>query len=385
METIVDYLKREQRTFREAPLCPPDSLVFSTMVYFNLEAAPCFSGEPAQRILLHDVVALSQPSELTSGSWLEDSDLTEAFYERVMASRRLRDVEVGFYVHETAEFVEKQFCAMTFFLPDGSAYLAFRGTDGSLAGWKEDFNLCFKEVIPSQTAAVSYLSGVASSFDGPMYVGGHSKGGNLAEYAALVCDESAYSRISGVFNHDGPSFLEDPSPRIDEERFSAIFQKTVPASSIFGMLLERRRDFDIVQSNAMPIMSHAPFSWLVEGSDFVYERELVKSTAVFDRTLNDWLTSVTPEARERFIDTLYELFTSTKATTWSEFQTNLFRNVKQLLSQGRSLDQETRDFIVRTFKTALDILRQETVRTLLPGPGSNGKNLPRKEAYRPRG
>lgn len=385
METIVDYLKREQRTFGEKALCPPDSLVFSTIVYFNLEAAPCFTGETAQRALLHDIVALSDSCELMSGSWLEDSELKESFYDRVMASRRLRDVEVGFYVHETAESVEKQFCAMTFFLPDGSAYLAFRGTDGSLAGWKEDFNLCFKEVIPSQTTAVSYLSGVASSFDGAIYVGGHSKGGNLAEYSSLVCDEIVYRRIAGVFNHDGPSFLEDPSPRIEDGRYSEIFQKTVPASSVFGMLLERRRDFDIVQTNAMPILSHAPFSWLVDGDDFVYERELGKSTVVFDRTLNDWLASVTPEARERFIDTLYELFTSTNASTWSEFQTNLFKNVRQLLSQGRSLDQETKSFIIRTFKIALGILRHETARTLLLNPVSNGRWLPRREAYRPRG
>lgn len=385
METIVDYLKREQRTFRESPLCPPDSLVFSTIVYFNLEAAPCFSGQPTERALLHDIVALSDPSELMSGSWLEDSELKESFYDRVMASRRLRDVEVSFYVHETAESVEKQFCAMTFFLPDGSAYLAFRGTDGSLAGWKEDFNLCFKEVIPSQASAVSYLSGVASSFDGSIYVGGHSKGGNLAEYSALVCDESVYRRVVGVYNHDGPSFLEDPSPRIEDGRFGEIFQKTVPASSIFGMLLERRRDFDIVQSNAMPVLSHAPFSWLVEGDDFVYERELGKSTVVFDRTLNDWLASVTPEARERFIDTLYELFTSTNAATWSEFQTNLFGNVRLMLSQGRSLDQETKSFIVKTFRIALSILRQETAKTILSGPAANAKFLPRKDAYRPHG
>lgn len=383
METIVDYLRREQRTFAEEPLGPPDSLVFSTIVYFDLEAAPCFSGQPSERALLHDIVALSDPAKLTSGSWLEDSDLTPSFYDRVMASRRLRDVEVGFYVHETAESVEKQFCAMTFFLPDGSAYLAFRGTDGSLAGWKEDFNLCFKEVIPSQTTAVSYLSGVASSFDGPIYAGGHSKGGNLAEYAALVCDETVYARIEGVYNHDGPSFLEDPSPRIDEERFARIYHKTVPASSIFGMLLERRRDFDIVQSNAMPVLSHAPFSWLVEGDDFVYERELLKSATVFDRTLNDWLASVTPEARERFIDTLYELFASTNATTWSEFQTNLLRNLRQLVAQGRSLDPGTKKFIARTFRIALSILRQETARSLLPGPAA--RRALRKELYRPQG
>ena len=147
-------------------------------------------------------------------------------------------MELAFYANERSDAVEKQFSATTFVVPgrvaaqaEGAPYedgcgmragrdefacLAFRGTDGSFAGWKEDFNLCFKEVIPSQRAAAAYLSGVASAVEGPLAAGGHSKGGNLAEFAALVVDEGAYARLAGVYNHDGPSFLDDPSPRIHD-------------------------------------------------------------------------------------------------------------------------------------------------------------------------
>ena len=198
---------------------------------------------------------------------------------------------------------------------DEFACLAFRGTDGSFAGWKEDFNLCFKEVIPSQRAAAAYLSGVASAVEGPLVACGHSKGGNLAEFAALVVDEGAYARLAGVYNHDGPSFLDDPSPRIHDGRFATLLHKTVPESSAFGMILERRPDYRVVQSSALSVFQHEPFSWQVDGDDFVYQDALNRAAVFFDEALDAWLRGKTPAERERFIDTIYELFASTEAST----------------------------------------------------------------------
>ncbi len=365
METIVDYIEREQRTFDECPFCPPDSLVFSILSYLNFEAYPRGGMAPQDNVLLHDVLSLTPLGGLANDNWLEDAgETTASFLLAMRASRRFRSIRVGYYAHETSESIEKQFCAATFFLPDGSAYVSYRGTDGTLAGWKEDFNLCFKEVIPSQRTAVAYLSGIASTFEGPIRVGGHSKGGNLAEYAALTCDDSTYKRIVAVFNHDGPAFLDDPSPRIDEPAFAKLLHKTVPDSSLFGMLLEERQDFHIVKSNALPVLSHSPFSWLIEGSDFDYEPELERGMVVFDKTLNDWLRSVDAKGRERFIDTIYDLLTSTNASTWAEFQESLIANVRTVLSKGMDLDPETKDFIVRTFASAFGILRKETVSAL---------------------
>lgn len=365
METIVDYIQREQRTFDEHPFCPPDSLVLSVLSYLNFETYPRGGVTPRDSFLLHDLLSLTPVSLLANDNWLEDAkETTDAFLLAMRASRRYRDTRMGYYARETAESIEKQFCAATFFLPDGSAYVSYRGTDGTLAGWKEDFNLCFKEVIPSQRTAVAYLSGVASTFEGPLRVGGHSKGGNLAEYAALTCDDATYERIVGVFNHDGPAFLDDPSPRIDEAGFARLLHKTVPNSSLFGMLLEERQDFHIVKSNALPVLSHSPFSWLVEGSDFDYEPELERGMVVFDKTLNDWLHSVDAKSRERFIDTIYDLLTSTNASTWAEFQESLGTNVRMVFSKGMDLDAETKAFIVQTFASAFGILRKEAASAL---------------------
>lgn len=382
MRNIVTYMAEEQRTFAESPFSPVDSLVFSTLAYFNYERTPAFDAASPEGVLLHDVIALSNWDELTAHSWMEDAKDTNAFMHVVMASRRLRDVRVAFYANEYSDTVEKQFSAATFFFPTAggsTAYLAFRGTDGSFAGWKEDFNLCFKEVIPSQCTAAAYASGVASACACPLVLGGHSKGGNLAEYAALVADDATFARIVGVYNHDGPSFLDNPSPRIDDTRFASLLHKTVPESSAFGMILERRADYRVVRSSAMSVFQHEPFTWLTEGSDFVYQEALNPSAVFFDEALDTWLRSKTPDERERFIDTIYDLFASTEANTWSEFQTKLFANTRTLLGSRKKLDAETKSFIWQTLGSLGGILKDETLKRFKPAPPTW---LPlRREAY----
>lgn len=374
MGNIVSYMQSNQRTFAESPFNSVDSLVFSTLAYFNFETANIVDSSSSRRVLIHDVVALSEWRALTNANWLQDAKDTQTFLHALMASRRYRDVRFAFYVNERSDLVEKQFSAVTFFFSEGedadreNAYLAFRGTDGSFAGWKEDFNLCFKSVIPSQRAAAAYVSGVASAVAGPLILGGHSKGGNLAEYAALAVDEGAYARIKGIYNHDGPSFLDDPSPRIHEPRFDALLHKTVPESSAFGMILERRPGYRVVRSSALFVFQHEPFSWLVQGCDFMYQDELNPSARFFDDTLDTWLRNKSAVDRERFIDTIYELFISTEANTWNEYRDKLLSNTRCLIETSSKLDAETKRFIMRTLGSLGSTLREETVRRFRPSP-----------------
>ena len=277
--------------------------------------------------------------------------------------RRYKDLKICFFSNEHVDNIEKQFSAVTFLLDDRNAYIAFRGTDGTLNGWKEDFNLSFKTVIPSQTTALLYLSGVLSALpaDLNIYVGGHSKGGNLAEYAVLTIDETGFDRISEVFNHDGPSFLQDPSPRIDTPAFQNKLHKTVPESSVFGLILEKRDDFHVVQSTASLIFQHNPLSWIVSGHDFLYQEKLNRSAQLFDQTLDLWLESCTPQQREQFIDTVFNLLTVNEAKSWSDFQDGLVGNIAAMVYNGVKLDHETKEIILHTFANLRESAN-ETVR-----------------------
>ena len=76
--------------------------------------------------------------------------------------RRYADMQLGAYEEVLDEGTHEQFGAITFELPDGSIYVAFRGTDSSLEGWLEDCEISYK-VIPSQTHALAYLRAVVAA------------------------------------------------------------------------------------------------------------------------------------------------------------------------------------------------------------------------------
>ena len=374
MDSIVTYIEREQRTFTESPVNAVDSLVLSSLCYFNfdklvlkpeLSTVSCpLDTHTSTPVLLSDILALCDVDWLTEGSWLKDSEDTLRFIQAIRASRRYRNVSVAFFVDEISDAVDKQFSATTFFLQSTSgamAYIAFRGTDGTLTGWKEDFNLSYKPVIPSQRSALAYVSGVSSATQCPLILGGHSKGGNLAQYAALCTDEGTYQRIVAVYDHDGPSFLEDPSPRRTTADYDCKLHKLVPESSAFGMILERRDDYRVVQSSASAIFQHHPFSWIVDGDDFVYQEDLNASAQFFDEALDTWLRSKTPAERERFIQTIYDLIMQTNTTSWAEFQTRLGANVATVMGAGSKLDSDTKQFLASTLRSLGATLKNQTI------------------------
>lgn len=380
-----------------------------------------------QGVRLHDVLSLCDTSAIIQGNWLEDSKETELFLQACRASRRLRDVVVTFYADEMSEAIEKQFSATTFILinadlsenrlngnkldsadksaannsvdhkdvsKEGSAntsaanrradtfnqdamsldkpgagclaYVAFRGTDGTFAGWKEDFNLSFIEVIPSHRSAAAYLSGIADALPGSLIVGGHSKGGNLAEYAALTCAEAVFNRIQGVYNHDGPSFLEDPSPRGATAAFETIYHKTVPESSVFGMILERNDRYRVVCSSAHAVFQHEPFTWQVEGSEFACKEGLNASAVWFDTALDQWLRQYGKEDRERLVDTVYAVLAAAGVPTFADFQQDLPANIRTVIETGARLNPQEREFVFRVISDFGAVLRDEALQKARP-------------------
>ena len=189
---------------------------------------------------------------------------------------------------------------MTFRFPAGFSYLAFRGTDSTIVGWKEDFNMAFRCPVPAQESAARYVDEAADAIDGPLLCGGHSKGGNLAVYGAAMCSSGARNRIERVFSHDGPGFVEE---FLNGDAFASLsgrIDKTLPQSSIFGMMFETQEDYAIVESTEFSLLQHNPFSWVVDGCDFVYCERLSAGARYVDGSIREMLLAVSPGERERF-------------------------------------------------------------------------------------
>ena len=153
---------------------------------------------------------------------------------------------------------------MAFRFPAGFSYLSFRGTDSTIVGWKEDFNMAFRCPVPSQESAARYVDEAADAIDGPLLCGGHSKGGNLAVYGAAMCSDAARERIERVYSHDGPGFVEEFLNGNAFADLSGRIDKTLPRSSIFGMMFETQEDYAIVESTEFSYCSIIPLAgWLM--------------------------------------------------------------------------------------------------------------------------
>ena len=307
MGNIFDYLTwRGDLTFTQDPPNAVDALIFSTLTYVDY-------GEKAARDPDTAVTLRECTEEFFS---LEDPE---------GRARSKKDVELLRRAAETVRFgqcrlclfqsrflpeQETQFAAMTFLPDDGTMFLAYRGTDNSLVGWKEDFNMTFQQTIPAQRLAQEYIRQAALAYTAPMRVAGHSKGGNLAVFAAARCSPTVRKRILTVYNNDGPGFTKY---MIGDPGYNAIVPRIrtyIPQSSVIGMLLEHEEPFQVIRSKSVGLMQHDPYSWEVEGPNFLQVAEVTESSQFLDATIKNWFASMSNQERNRLVEVLYSLLTT---------------------------------------------------------------------------
>ena len=310
MADMLDYLAwRGDIEFPQMPVNAVDALIFSTLSYIDFK--DIVPDNPDQGISLQQaaegLLSLAEPEKRTRVK--KDLELLQA----AAKSARFDNIKMTFYRSILIAEEDTQFAAVTIFLEDGSAYIAFRGTDSTLTGWKEDFNMSFQSSIPSQHLALEYVQEFAAAHPVPLWMGGHSKGGNLAVFAAAKCGELLQKRIVEVYNQDGPGFSEEMMQDAGYRNILPKLRSYVPQSSVIGMLLEHEEPYTIIKSNQVGIMQHDPYSWQVLGAGFLQVEELTADSRFLDRTFRSWLSQMSNEERSQFFDTVFELLESTGA------------------------------------------------------------------------
>ena len=347
MANIFDYmnwrdLKLEQVEFNEI-----DNLILARLSYFPFDGYV----QEGEEITIKEAYQRYQKVG-TTGRILQQEDID--LYPILANSTRFGNMKLCHYMNKIDPVQEKQFSAITILLEDGTMYVAYRGTDNTIVGWKEDFNMSFSELVPAQTDAVSYLEKVAKQYKRKIRVGGHSKGGNLAVYAAAFCSAKIQKRIINVYNNDGPGFCDKI---INSESYQKIINKVhtyIPQTSIIGRLLNHQEETTILKSTETGIMQHSLYSWQVLGGEFVKD-ELTNSSEFIDKTITNWLKQVTPEQREKFIDTIFEILNTTQAQTLSDIRTKAFTNAKTMVKTYQNLSQEDKKVMTKTIEEFLKI------------------------------
>lgn len=351
MPDMIDYLSwRGDVSFKSSPFNEIDNLIFSDLAYLDFSGILRDSFIYGIRLKeLADLFASSEDLEEKSKTGMLINPKAVDLLFCAGKSERFKDCIVRGYVESLDEKNEKQFAALTFTYMKNHHFIAFRGTDDSLIGWKEDFNMAFLDSIPSQKEAAKYVHKALTVLRGSFIVGGHSKGGNLAAYAAACAGSLAVKKIKAVYNNDGPGFQASVLVRDNFKRMTKILHTFIPQSSIVGLLLEHEEGFTIVESKETGIMQHDPFSWQIKGKKFIESTSLSNESVFLDKTLKTWLSQLPAGDRELFIDAFFNVLEATQAKTLSDLAANWLKYSPSIFKSLASMDNSTRDVIKKAF------------------------------------
>lgn len=347
---IFDYINwRGDLSFRQSPFNEVDGAVLAKLSYIPLErvlehgsAEPVTIAEAAKKLFALPNI---------DGSFMrkEDSPLLAALAE----SPRFCNMELFNCSAHFDPDSQTQFFAVTIRLSKSELYVAFRGTDNTLVGWKEDFNMCFVCPVPAQKLAVEYLEATAKNSVGRITVGGHSKGGNLAVYAAAFANPAAQLRVQKVYNYDGPGFDDTV---LSTEGYKNICDRVttiVPQSSIVGMLLGHEEKYTIVHSEQTGIMQHDLCSWNVKQNAFRTLEAVDNNSKFIDKTLKSWLGEMDYAEREKFVDGAYAVICETHTNSIREINSRKLANLRTVIKSTKKMDDETREAVLKALRLLL--------------------------------
>ena len=347
MANMLDYLVwRGDIPLSVVPWGGVDGLICAQFSYLDFHG-----GQDTKGWTLEELNRIDALQEGTSNSFAG----RKAVFQKMAESARFSETRMHHAIALTDPEIEMQFSAMCLDLPDGTTCVAFRGTDNTIVGWREDFNMAYQTRVPAQEAATLYLTRAAGLSDRPLRIVGHSKGGNLAVYASACVSKKIQKRIESIWSYDGPGMNREMSQTEGFGRIRERIHSYVPQTSIIGMLMDYYEPYTVVHSTASGISQHDPMTWQIYGPQFVTLPNVDQTAKVTRDTLHNWLQNSTPEQRADFVDVLFQLVDTTKATRMSDLTGEKFRNLLTMVGNRKEVNPEARRVFNRLMAQAVTL------------------------------
>lgn len=358
MGTILDYLREYgDYSLEEKPFGDVDSLVISQLAYLKFDGIVPGPEEERPPVSLQEIAAHADYDHLYADERYRRDNT--ALFMGALNGRRFGNLRLWNYVNLIEPERESQFSAVVCGFSGGLTYVVFRGTDENMVGWKEDLNLAFSEPVPGQLRSVSYLEQAARTIEGSFFVGGHSKGGNLAVYAAMYCEPAVRERIERIYDHDGPGFRPEVRRQGAWQEIEKRIHKTVPRSSMVGMLLYADIAYRVVESKTIGLAQHNPYTWLVKNGDFRMVDEIRPGRRFVDQTLNEWILSLDQTQMHIFVDTLYGVVQASETDNLIDFTAHWVQNVQKIGRAIGEVDEETARVVMQIMRALFETVSRQ--------------------------
>lgn len=345
MSNINDYLTW-RGDLKVSPLHPfneVDAMVLARVSYLPFDKIKMYRKETIKSLLTRMIIEL-KPEDYR---WADDTMLVI----KLLDSIRFSHMRISNYVLENNKQKEQQFSAVTIHIDHTEMYISYFGTDDTIVGWKEDFNLAILDHIPSQEEGKNYLTKIAKQYPWKtIRVGGHSKGGNIAMYSAITVSDHIQRRILKVYNFDGPG-LKKGTAALDQghERVLKRIESFIPQDSVIGRLLEHTEKITVVKSIEKNLYQHDIYSWQVE-KDHVIESDTTRSSDIADETISLWIEKASEEERTIFVNTMFEIFDTSGVNTPIDIMQNWKKYIPRIIKTYRSVPKERRDTVIAVWK-----------------------------------
>ena len=350
MKNMLDYIKEfghvsfEERAFSEI-----DALVLTELEYLPLEKVVPSDENGENFVTVKEIAEYMQEhkQELFDENPMMITEERHEVSQVIADAPRFQSLKFFGVVSEWDKDTTKQFAAVTVEVEPSVRLVVFRGTDETLIGWKEDFLMTYSPLVAAQTDAKEYLAKQASLWDGDLMISGHSKGGNLAIYAAATQVEDVQLRIVDIFCFDSPGLYRSVLETKGYQNIVPLAMRYIPQDSLVGLMLESEVPYVIVKSNATGAMQHSAMTWEIEDGQFIKMEKLTKNSQLNDQTFKKWTESVSDEELELFWNVFFELLFSVGIDTVNDLYGEFMHYVQEFLKAAGNMDEEKRELLTR--------------------------------------
>lgn len=355
-DNIITYVKNFQYTFSESPFNDVDSLILCQLSYLKMKNIVPTIDMNCEFVTFSEIADKKNHRRLFADIRFREQN--KALVEALLESRRFQELSANYYIDILDKVMEVQFSAVTFRLSPDLYFVAYRGTDEYLVGWKEDVTFGFSEPVVVQLYAAKYLQKVSTFLPDDFYVGGHSKGGNLATFAVMTAPGAIQDRVLLVYNNDGPSFKPEVLTRYEYERIAYKVKKILPRASLVGMLLQHDDDYEVIDSSSYGIIQHDPYSWLVEEDHFIRAEKLDYHAKLADSALNEWILSQDDETIRMFAEVLFQVMDGSESDNLIDMTIHWKKSLSGMYQAMRDMDESTKQEMEKLFKELFEISRR---------------------------